>query len=275
VLIRIRLISASTLNQNQLAKVANGLSIFQLAYLCHHSKGVIDVAIVSLCYEGKMSVVGKKFEVHDTVAEDVGSDGELLRQSILSMAASGASLARIRHGCRTAVELIRRSLVAEKLLNSRWQMARRGMLIGGIMFLPMVIGVIRLRNGLVFERPVGFLIGLLLLNGVLGLGLCMSSGLNRRGRQVKRFQKRATPEPWRSAIARAGYSLEDRSRWNSVALQTLAVHGLHSADRTLEQSDSILLLQSDWQSHGGGGDSGGGSGCGGGCGGGGCGGCGG
>ena len=245
--------------------LARDLSPYELAYLNGKQARVVELAVTSLVKSNVITIEpGQPWTV---VSPQPQVELDPIEKRVLNSIHSGIQLPQLRQQKCGRIESLRLQLQQNGLIVSEakaQQIQSRSILLMGSF---LSLGIVRLILGVMKGRPVGFLIMMMILFGLFGLGLWFAPKRTKKGdRAVK--------------SAKARYAYIDPKKTSTidldkqVLLSAVAIYGgtVLLTDPALASLGRIMVpLSSSSSSDFGGGDSGGGCG-GGGCGGGGCGG---
>lgn len=277
---------APSMGPNQSGKPTKPLSLYELAYFRGRVVAVGQVGIVELLNKRLIEpdINSGRFRAVGVVDHGTLKSMDDVPATLLRACQSGTGLlpGAIRNEIKFSTERIRSNLEQMGLVPSFaarfWTAGASLMVFGSINLL----GLSKLMVGLERDKPVGFLMLLLVATLVLGVLLALSKHLNAAGRRrLDDAQTELGRVP--PAESQGKSDVQPSFDASSMMVMSIAVMGLSATgSQYLVDSDSRSLLERAEKSANGSGSGCGASGCGGGdggggggCGGGGCGGCGG
>jgi uncharacterized protein (TIGR04222 family) len=286
------LVSAATIIWRVIQRVAPAesdvsrgkpLDIWELAYLRGRDLAVADTAVVDLSTAKWIEA-----DKHRTrlIATTLKPNKQLSPVPFAiyraAQSSGGVSTAKLHREIAFECERIRDHLMNRGLIKTwgdRFWETWPGYLGFGLL---MAFGLFRLALGIFRDRPVGYLILLLLLTALVGFALTYTRRITSSGRKALRdsiadMERYQAKKPRSNSIQPVGVPGDEQDP--ALATWTFAVMGLATAQSMLDPNITELIRKreavdagsaSGCSATGGGGDGGGGGGCGGG----GCGGCG-
>ena len=281
---RFLLRNRSPLDPKDLKSLEAELSVDDLAFLKQGPKGPVNAAIAELCFEKQIFVSdgphrGKGLS---RLGDPDPKAGSLLRQSILTSIGTDGhrQLIDIRRDCSWAVVKIAKKLKGQKLLESNFSYLKPRLVSILLMASVVAVGLFRIRNGINSGRPVGFLIALTFISGMLTVPMFLKPKRTIKGNQLLRHFKQKLKDSSPVNISGETASTADLGLWvaifgiSKVPIGMLGwqIKALFKNENSIAFNDGATWSGGCGGGGGGGGCGGGGGGCGGGCGGGGCGG---
>jgi uncharacterized protein (TIGR04222 family) len=277
------------------ARILESLDPYEIAYLGGGAQAAVLAAIAALVHRGRVKVDKDRI-----VATDVGPDRVLvadgvyrgvtretpdhpLETSVLSFASHGVSSGDVVRSVSPAAAALERSLIDRALLLGPTALQLRRFVAHLPLFPLIVLGVAKIVIGLEREKPVIFLV-LLVLVTAAGFAFRVKDRRTGRGREVLELLRerntaleataRSAPQQLSDHEVALASGLFGAAIFGAAAYAPLAAFGLLARDLHPTPTSFVHDSGTSSASSSCGGASCGGSSCGGGCGGGGCGGCG-